>query len=119
MEELLKDSRDEEEVQFIGQGDGKAGRAKPRAGSRARNEGEQFSALVQKQGEEATRRNLQKQREPGTERGPRPGYSFRQEQGTDQGARAVPPGPAPAPRQVPPNNPGEGRGEAFDGFVGN
>ena len=63
VEELLEDSSDEEEVQLLGQGDGEAGRADPRASSRARTEREQLSALMQKQGEEATRRSLQKRRE--------------------------------------------------------
>ena len=50
MEELLEDSRDEEEMQLIGQGDEEVGGADPRASSRARTKREQLSALMRKQG---------------------------------------------------------------------
>ena len=114
-EEPLEDSGGREEVHCIDQGDGRAERANPRASSRARKEKEQLSARGPEWGEAMTTRNRQKQREPGTEGGTRPGYSFRQEQGMDQGARAVPPGPAPTPKQVPPNNPRKGRRETLRG----
>ena len=88
-EELMEDSRDKEEVQIIGQVDRKAGRADPQGSSRARTQREQISALMKKQGEKATKRSIQKQREAGTERGPRAGHSPRQEQDPHQGTRTI------------------------------
>ena len=82
-----------------------------RPAQRALTEGEQLSAFVEKQGEEATRRSHKEQKEPGTEMGPRQCCFHWQGQGPARGAWTNPPGPATAPIQVPPRTPREGREE--------
>ena len=67
-----------------------------------------------------TKRNCQKQREPGTEGGIRLGYYSRQEQGTDQGAKVPSLRAQPLrPGRSRPTTPDRGEGKPLGEFVGN